>query len=356
VAAGDRRVKSLTAARRIGVRRLGVITAAFILTGFFNGCASVGTGDKIAVGETAGVAAAEERVGRWALTIRPVKLTPANPAGVGPAGKAGTLEPGELVYIRSAVSMSERRYIFVTPGPDASPGGWADEADIAALPVYAAVRSGEGPVVLTESPRGEGEAAALVRSEAYLRLDDIGSGGGAPEDVETFYHAVLEDGREGWLRHDDIAFFDLFYARVLRLTEGFFFPVPGADRRTVESVHGPPAERERAETPNIHHPEITDVIHRYVYPGMGVRFYEAVSTGEEFVTSLVITSGRYRLPFGIGVGMSGDRLVRVLGEPHYRQGDRWVYTNALYDRGEPPKTITCTVRAGSLTEIALMLD
>ncbi|MFW5747908.1 MAG: hypothetical protein ACOCX6_03820, partial [bacterium] len=264
--------------------------------------------------------------------------------------------PAEVVYIRSAVSAAERRYLFVTPGPDTDAGGWADEADIAALPVYAAVRTGEGPVVLTDSPRDEGEAAAFIRSETYLRLDDIWSGGGTPEDVETVYHAVLEDGREGWLRHDDIAFFDLFYARVLRLTEGFFFPVPGADRRTVESVHGSPAEHERSETPNIHHPEITDVIHRYIYPGMSVRFYEAVSTGEEFVTTHVLTSGRYLLPYGIRVGMSGDRLVRVLGEPHYRQGDRWVYTNTLSDRGEPPKRLTCTVRAGSLTEIALLLD
>ena len=89
---------------------------------------------------------------------------------------------------------------------------------------------------------------------------------------------------------------------------------------------------------------------------MRVRFYEAVSTGEEYVTSLVLTSQRYLLPFGIRVGMPADRLVRILGEPHYRRGNLWIYTNALYDRGEPPKSLTCAVGRGTVTEISLMLE
>jgi hypothetical protein len=346
-----------------GDRSALVLAALLLVLGTVGiGCASVGPEDKLAAAaETTAALPEEERIGRWALTVRSLELTPSNPTGAGPRGRADTLGPERTVYIRSAVSGSEGRYLYVTAGPDVSEGGWADAADIAVLPVYAVVRPGGEPVVLTDTPAGE-TAAALIRKETFLEIDDLESGGkreGSTAGTGTAaaaYHAVLDDGRTGWLLPGDIAFFDPFYPRVLRLTEGFSFPLPAADRKTVESVHGDPERHEREETPNVHHPEITDVIHRFIYPGMRVRFYEAVSTGEEYVTTVVLTGERYILPFGIRVGMSGDRLRRVLGQPHFQQEGRWYYSNALYDRGEPPKSFSCAVRGNTVTEIELTLE
>ena len=64
---------------------------------------------------------------------------------------------------------------------------------------------------------------------------------------------------------------------------------------------------------NRHEPGRTDEVHELEYDGLRIVLYRVSATGRELIMEVSLTSERYRLKWGLGVGSTRDAVRRVLG-------------------------------------------
>lgn len=100
---------------------------------------------------------------------------------------------------------------------------------------------------------------------------------------------------------------------------------PGSSREDVVAVFGPPSRVDSRDVPNAHHPVFLDRVHTFHYPGMVIRFYEAMLAGKEFVVDIAVNSDRYQPLSPLKVGSTTVDVERFLGLPHISYNNIWIY-------------------------------
>ena len=106
---------------------------------------------------------------------------------------------------------------------------------------------------------------------------------------------------------------ETFQARVDELiADGFAVPL-GRTRAELAASLGPPRSAAVRRVQNRHEPGRTDEVHELEYDGLRIVLYRASATGRELLMEMSLTSGRYRLKWGLGVGSTRDAVRRVLG-------------------------------------------
>ncbi len=78
---------------------------------------------------------------------------------------------------------------------------------------------------------------------------------------------------------------------------------------------GRPLLSSRRAVENIHYPERTDEIYELGYSGLAVTIYRVTETQKEIITDVAVTSGRYRLKWGIKVGSPIEDIQKNFGYP-----------------------------------------
>lgn len=104
-----------------------------------------------------------------------------------------------------------------------------------------------------------------------------------------------------------------FQARVDELiADGFAVPL-GRTRAELAASLGPPRSATVRRVQNRHEPGRTDEVHELEYDGLRIVLYRVSATGRELIMEVSLTSERYRLKWGLGVGSTRDAVRRVLG-------------------------------------------
>ncbi len=106
--------------------------------------------------------------------------------------------------------------------------------------------------------------------------------------------------------------------------DGYNFDL-GKTRYDIIRTLGRPIRITEKEVDNIHDPAQIDNEYIFFYTGLSIRIYEVSRTGKEIVTGMSITSDQYELKWGLSVGCSQDDVKRVLGEPHEKKSNVYVY-------------------------------
>jgi hypothetical protein len=97
----------------------------------------------------------------------------------------------------------------------------------------------------------------------------------------------------------------------------------GRTRAQIERTLGPPLRAEVSAARNPDDPRKPEALHELGYPGLVMRVLESAG-----VLRVRLTSARYRLPYGLDVGVSRDRVEEVLGEGQLVSDRRLLYLDA----------------------------
>ena len=104
-----------------------------------------------------------------------------------------------------------------------------------------------------------------------------------------------------------------FQARIDEMIEaGLAFPL-GKSRAEITASLGPPRAATVRKLRNQHDPTRIDELHELAYDGLRVLLYRITAEDREFVTDLSLTSAKYRVKWGLGVGSTKEAVRRVLG-------------------------------------------
>lgn len=113
---------------------------------------------------------------------------------------------------------------------------------------------------------------------------------------------------------------------------------------------GPPLRITSEPIPNQYEPERTDTVRTLTYRGLTAMVYEATQSGRTFLIRLVLTSGRYRTPEGLHVGMRQAQAIDRIGPPTERNA---AANELIYTESESmPTALILTVKGGRVTQIA----
>ena len=104
-----------------------------------------------------------------------------------------------------------------------------------------------------------------------------------------------------------------FQARVDEFIANAFAPPLGRTRAELAASLGPPRSATVRRVQNRHEPGRTDEVHELEYDGLRIVLYRASATGRELLMEMSLTSERYRLKWGLGVGRTRDAVRRALG-------------------------------------------
>lgn len=77
-----------------------------------------------------------------------------------------------------------------------------------------------------------------------------------------------------------------------------------------------------------HHPDLNDTIYDLVYDGLHVRIYHAVVDEKELVLKILVESDKYRLKYGLNIGVTDEFVLRTLGQPIIKQKDVYEYNDS----------------------------
>ena len=123
---------------------------------------------------------------------------------------------------------------------------------------------------------------------------------------------VFAVARPGLVRAQD-AGAQAFQARIDEMIEaGLAFPL-GKSRAEITASLGPPRAATVRRLRNQHDPAQIDELHELAYDGLRVLLYRVTGEHREFVTDLSLTSAKYRVKWGLGVGSTKEAVRRVLG-------------------------------------------
>lgn len=104
-----------------------------------------------------------------------------------------------------------------------------------------------------------------------------------------------------------------FQARIDELIEaGLAFRL-GKTRAEIGASLGPPRAATVRKLRNLHDPAQTDELHELTYDGLRVLLYRVTAQDREFITDLSLTSAKYRVKWGLGVGSPKEAVRGVLG-------------------------------------------
>ena len=104
-----------------------------------------------------------------------------------------------------------------------------------------------------------------------------------------------------------------FQARIDELIEnGLAFRL-GRSRAEITASLGPPRAATVRKLRNQHDPAQIDELHELAYDGLRVLLYRITAEDREFVTDLSLTSAKYPVKWGLGVGSTKEAVRRVLG-------------------------------------------
>jgi hypothetical protein len=104
-----------------------------------------------------------------------------------------------------------------------------------------------------------------------------------------------------------------FQARIDEMIEaGLAFPL-GRSRAEITASLGPPRAATVRKLRNQHDPAQMDELHELTYDGLRVLLYRVTAEDREFITDLSLTSAKYRVKWGLGVGNTKEAVRRVLG-------------------------------------------
>lgn len=104
-----------------------------------------------------------------------------------------------------------------------------------------------------------------------------------------------------------------FQARIDEMIEaGLAFPL-GKSRAEITASLGPPRAATVRRLRNQHDPARIDELHELTYDGLRVLLYRVTAEDREFVTDLSLTSAKYPVKWGLGVGSTKEAVRRVLG-------------------------------------------
>lgn len=80
---------------------------------------------------------------------------------------------------------------------------------------------------------------------------------------------------------------------------------------------------------NVHYPdEIIDEIHKLFYDGLYIEIYKATEGNKEMLQALSITSEKFKVKWGLNVGISKDEIKKVLGNPSKDVDNVWSYVDS----------------------------
>lgn len=104
-----------------------------------------------------------------------------------------------------------------------------------------------------------------------------------------------------------------FQARIDEMIEaGLGFRL-GRSRAEITASLGPPRAAAVRTIRNQHDPARIDELHDLTYDGLRVLLYRVTAEDREFITDLSLTSAKYRVKWGLGVGSAKEAVRRVLG-------------------------------------------
>jgi len=114
------------------------------------------------------------------------------------------------------------------------------------------------------------------------------------------------------------------------------------------SLKGKPISEEIKPTENPHIEGQMDEWHTAAYDGCTVAYYRVVREKRNILNSLVLTSSRVQLPFGIRIGVPKSSVLDALGKPTEESGGE-----LIYECGDPySQTVSFKFSQGSLVQVA----
>lgn len=71
--------------------------------------------------------------------------------------------------------------------------------------------------------------------------------------------------------------------------------------------------------------DLTDILYDLVYDGIQARIYHATTDEKELVLRIFIENEKYRVKYGLNVGVTEEYVLKVLGSPAFKQKDQYEY-------------------------------
>lgn len=71
--------------------------------------------------------------------------------------------------------------------------------------------------------------------------------------------------------------------------------------------------------------DLTDKLYDLIYEGLEARIYHAVMDEKELVLRIIIKDGKYKVKYGLNIGVTGEYVQEILGPPAIKQNDLYEY-------------------------------
>lgn len=77
-----------------------------------------------------------------------------------------------------------------------------------------------------------------------------------------------------------------------------------------------------------HRPELNDNLYDLVYEGLEARIYHVVADEKELVLRILIKSEKYKVKYGLNIGVTDEFVLKTLGPPAIKQKDLYEFNDS----------------------------